>query len=94
MAQSAAILGFLAVVLVLFIIVFVIMFIGYKRTGQWRRTQEQRDRTESVIGTDRGSTSEPQQIHYHDTGDAMNEDVGGNLARVPKNNRGDRDNTR
>jgi hypothetical protein len=90
---STAILGFLAVVLVLFIIVFVIMFIGYKRTGQWRRTQEQRDRTEPVIGTDRGPTSGPQQLHYHDTGDTMNEDVGGNLARVPKNNRGDRDNT-
>jgi hypothetical protein len=94
MAQSTAILGFLVVVLVLFIIVFVVMFIGFKRTSQWRRAQEQRDRTEPVIGTDRGPTSGPQQIHYHDTGDAMNEDVGGNLARVPKNNRGDSDNTR
>ena len=94
MAQPAAILGFLAVVLVLFIIVFVIMFIGFKRTGQWKRTEEQRERTEPVIGTERGPHSGPQQIHYHDTGDAMNEDVGGNLARVPKNNRGDRDTTR
>ena len=94
MAQSAAILGLLVVVLVLFIIVFVIMFVGYKRTGQWRRTQEQRDGAEPIVGTDRGPTSGPQQIHYHDTSDTMNEDVGGNLARVPKNNRGDRDNTR
>ena len=91
---STAILGFLGVVLVLFIIGFVIMFIGYKRTGQWRRAQEQRDRTDTIAGTNRGPTSGPQQLHYHDTGDAMNEDVGGNLARIPKNNRGDRDNTR
>ncbi len=94
MAQSAAILGFLVVVLVLFIVVFVIMFIGYKRTGERKRTEEQRERTEPVVGTDRGPQSGPQQIHYHDTDDTMNEDVGGNLARVPKNNRDDRGTTR
>lgn len=94
MAQSSAILGFLAVVLVLFIIVFVIMFIGYKRTGHWQRTEEHKERTEPIVGTDRGPNSGPRQIHYHETNDAMNEDIGGNMARVPKNNRGDRDTTR
>src|SRR5437016_4109687 len=87
MAQPAAILGFLVVVLVLFIIVFVIMFVGYKRLGRRRQAEEQRDRTEPVVGTDREPASGPQQLHYHDSNNAMNDDVGGNLARVPRNNR-------
>ncbi len=88
MAQSTAILGFLAVVLVLFIIVFAIMFVGYKRAGRWRQAEENRDRAEPVVGTNRGPTS-GQQIHYHDNNSAMNEDVGGNLERVPRNNGSD-----
>jgi hypothetical protein len=83
MAQSTAILGFLAVVLVLFIIVFVIMFIGYKRLGRLWRTRERTARNEPVIGTDRGPTSGPQQIHYCSTDNPMNQDIGGDLARVP-----------
>ncbi len=86
MAQPAAILGFLVVVLVLFIIVFVIMFIGYKRLGRRRQTEEQRDKIEPIVGTARRPTSGPQQLHYHDDNNAMNEDVGGNMARVPRNN--------
>ena len=86
MAQSTAILGFLAVVLVLFIIVLAVMFVGYKRLGRRRQAEENRNRAEPVVGTDRGPTSGPQQIHYRDNNSAMNEDVGGNLERVPRNN--------
>ena len=94
MAQSTAILGFLVVVMVLFIIVFVIMFIGYKRLGRRWQTVERRDRTEPVVGTDRGPTSGPQQIHYRSTDNPINQDIGGDLARVPRQNKDTQDNSR
>jgi hypothetical protein len=94
MAQSTAILGFLVVVIVLFIIVFVIMFIGYKRTGRWWQAQERRDRAEPVAGTDRGPTSGRQQIHYRTNENPMDQDIGGGLARVPRQNKDTEDNSR
>jgi hypothetical protein len=94
MAQSAALLGFLAVVLVLLIVICVVMFIRYKRAGQWSQAQESKGRTEPAVGTDKGPQSGPQQIHYHDTNSPMDEDIGGNVARVPRNNTGNRDNSR
>ena len=84
MAQPTVLLDFLAVVMLLFIIVFVIMFIDYKRLGRRWRREEQRKRTEPVVGTDRGPTSGPQQIHYRSTDNPMDQDIGGNLARIPR----------
>jgi hypothetical protein len=92
MAQPIAILGFLAIVLLLFIIVFVIMFIGYKRLGRRWRREEQRKRNEPVVGTDRGPTSGPQQIHYRSSDDPMNQDIGGDLARIPRQEKDTNDN--
>ena len=92
MAQPTVLLDFLAVVMVLFIIVFVIMFIGYKRLGRRWRREEQRKRAEPVVGTDRGPTSGPQQIHYRSTDDPMNQDIGGNLARIPRQEQDTNDN--
>jgi uncharacterized membrane protein affecting hemolysin expression len=58
-------------------IILATMFITYKRIGRWRQAQEHK----------------AEQIHARAHTDPMDEDVGGNLARVPEQDKATRNKT-
>lgn len=79
MAGTNYILVFLVIVLVLFLVVFAIMFIGMRRSKQPDHTNE------PVVGKDNmKSTSDVERLKYRGNEGAMDEDVGGNLRKVPQ----------
>ncbi len=90
---QTALLWYLVIVLALCIILAT-MFIIYKRIGRWRQAEEHKAKNEPVVGTDRGPTSGREQIHYRASTDPMDEDVGGNLARAPRQVKDTNGNTR
>ena len=83
---------YLVIVLAL-VIILAVMFMNYKHIGRWRQTKEHKAKTEPVVGTDRGPTSGREQIHYRAHTDPLDEDVGGNLARVPGQDKATRNKT-
>jgi hypothetical protein len=87
-----ALFWYLVIVLALGIILAT-MFITYKRIGRWRQAQEHKAENEPVVGTQRGPTSGREQIHYRAHTDPLDEDVGGNLARVPGQDKATRNKT-
>jgi hypothetical protein len=78
-----ALLWYLVIVLALCIILAT-MFITYKRIGRWRQTEEHKAKNEPVVGTQRGPPAGREQIHSRANTAPLDEDVGGNLARVPR----------
>lgn len=79
MTESGGVLFYLVLLLILFVIVFVIMFIGFSRSRQPRHDKE------PIVGTDNHqSSTNPQKLQYRGTEGAMDEDVDGNLRKVPE----------
>lgn len=78
MTESGGVLIFLAIVLVVFVIVLAFIFIG---TGRLRQPRQK----EPVVGTDNEqSATDSQKLQPRASEGAMDEDVGGNLDKVPE----------
>ena len=77
MNQANGVLVYLILFVVLFVIVFAIMLVGFARAR--RRTGGDAP----FVGTEQGKNTAPQNLQYREDTDPMDDDVGGNLSKVP-----------
>lgn len=78
MSQSGGVLTYLVLFVILFVIVIAIMLVSFSRTR--RRTNG----NAPAVGTERdNSDNTPQRLQYRPDNDPMDDDVGGNLRKVP-----------